>query len=162
MKPSLWVLQNAIDVSSPSSRTPSGARIRKPSSDGRRVGASDRPGRECLIERDDSPRTDLLRYPPDVHEDLLECMNRVFVRGCEAHYLESILRASESCPGRSLRRGGGGGGGGSGSSEGMEGEGGEERRQSSGDHDSVGEGERVGPSCQPEGPIGDRLPLARG
>lgn len=36
----------------------------------------------------------------DVHPDLLSCMNRIYLRGCEAEYLGSLGRISELCESR--------------------------------------------------------------
>lgn len=64
----------------------------------------------------------LHRQRADVHEDLLSCMNHVFVRGCEAEYLGPLVDTRRFCPRPPETENGDGdsGGGGGGSSEGEE------------------------------------------
>lgn len=35
-----------------------------------------------------------------VHKELIRCMNRVVLRGCEAEYLGEFIRTTEICPAR--------------------------------------------------------------
>lgn len=51
---------------------------------------------------------DIETYHIDVHNDLLHCMNRVFVRGCEAEYLDPMIHTEDFCPKPAVNGGGGG------------------------------------------------------
>lgn len=42
----------------------------------------------------------LLTLGADVHADLLQCMNRVYLRGCEAKYLQPLFGAPDFCENR--------------------------------------------------------------